>query len=261
MPGKVSKEDVTMGEEEAKAARKAAKKAAKKAKKEEHMEPEAEEEDDGEAKAAKKAVKEAKKAKKEAEAAGEGKKKRKAGEEEDEEDEENEENEEAKQKAEKKTAKKAKKLAEAVAPEAKAKEGKKDQEGKEGKKDKPKGPLSEEDKYREELGINVSGGGGKEIPACIRKLADAPFDKGVISAMTGAGFSDPSSIQAQCWPVAVEGSDLVAVAKTGSGKTLGFLLPAFRMIAAKKKSATGRCPTINLVFPRFPFLPLAFRRP
>ena len=31
--------------------------------------------------------------------------------------------------------------------------------------------------------------------------------------------------QAQSWPILAEGSDLIAVAKTGSGKTLGFLLP------------------------------------
>jgi ATP-dependent RNA helicase DDX5/DBP2 len=29
--------------------------------------------------------------------------------------------------------------------------------------------------------------------------------------------------QAQAWPIAVNGQDLIAVAKTGSGKTLGYL--------------------------------------
>ncbi|MBA0571911.1 hypothetical protein Golob_002280, partial [Gossypium lobatum] len=42
-----------------------------------------------------------------------------------------------------------------------------------------------------------------------------------------AGFSAPTPIQAQSWPIAVQGRDIVAIAKTGSGKTLGYLLPGF----------------------------------
>lgn len=43
-------------------------------------------------------------------------------------------------------------------------------------------------------------------------------------------FVSPSAIQAQAWPIAVEGRDLVAIASTGSGKTLGYLLPALMHI-------------------------------
>ncbi|KAI7751626.1 hypothetical protein M8C21_014770, partial [Ambrosia artemisiifolia] len=42
-----------------------------------------------------------------------------------------------------------------------------------------------------------------------------------------AGFTAPTPIQAQSWPVALQSRDIVAVAKTGSGKTLGYLIPAF----------------------------------
>ncbi|PKA56694.1 DEAD-box ATP-dependent RNA helicase 46 [Apostasia shenzhenica] len=42
-----------------------------------------------------------------------------------------------------------------------------------------------------------------------------------------AGFSAPTPIQAQSWPIALQGRDIVAVAKTGSGKTLGYLIPGF----------------------------------
>ncbi|TXG54683.1 hypothetical protein EZV62_019939 [Acer yangbiense] len=50
-------------------------------------------------------------------------------------------------------------------------------------------------------------------------------------ALTGcvysAGFSAPTPIQAQSWPIALQSRDIVAVAKTGSGKTLGYLIPGF----------------------------------
>lgn len=41
-----------------------------------------------------------------------------------------------------------------------------------------------------------------------------------------AGFAAPSPIQAQAWPAALLGRDLVAVSATGSGKTIGFSIPA-----------------------------------
>lgn len=52
----------------------------------------------------------------------------------------------------------------------------------------------------------------------------------VVSRMRQLGFHTPSPIQAQSWPIVLEGSDLIAVAKTGSGKTLGYLLPVFHQI-------------------------------
>lgn len=42
-----------------------------------------------------------------------------------------------------------------------------------------------------------------------------------------AGFSAPTPIQAQTWPIALQNKDIVAIAKTGSGKTLGYLIPSF----------------------------------
>lgn len=41
-----------------------------------------------------------------------------------------------------------------------------------------------------------------------------------------AGFLYPTPIQAQTWPVALQNRDIVAIAKTGSGKTLGYVIPA-----------------------------------
>ncbi|XP_030370077.1 probable ATP-dependent RNA helicase DDX43 isoform X2 [Scaptodrosophila lebanonensis] len=39
------------------------------------------------------------------------------------------------------------------------------------------------------------------------------------------GFSKPSPIQSQAWPVLLKGHDLIGIAQTGTGKTLAFLLP------------------------------------
>jgi ATP-dependent RNA helicase DBP3 len=41
-----------------------------------------------------------------------------------------------------------------------------------------------------------------------------------------SSFTTPTPIQSQCWPIILSGRDIVAIAETGSGKTLGFILPS-----------------------------------
>mmetsp|Transcript_27753 Transcript_27753/g.60683 ORF Transcript_27753/g.60683 Transcript_27753/m.60683 type:complete len:509 (-) Transcript_27753:103-1629(-) len=78
----------------------------------------------------------------------------------------------------------------------------------------------------------------QQLPAPVQRFDDAPFSKKVRAALVEAGFPAPSPIQAQSWPVATSGADLVAVAKTGSGKTLGYLLPAFSVIASRTEGSS-----------------------
>jgi ATP-dependent RNA helicase DDX5/DBP2 len=55
----------------------------------------------------------------------------------------------------------------------------------------------------------------------------------VLAEITRAGFKEPSPIQAQGWPMALLGRDLVGIAETGSGKTLAYLLPGVVHINAQ----------------------------
>lgn len=48
------------------------------------------------------------------------------------------------------------------------------------------------------------------------------------------GYTAPSVIQAQSWPVTLEGRDCIGVSKTGSGKTMGFMLPAVTKVVLRK---------------------------
>ena len=62
-------------------------------------------------------------------------------------------------------------------------------------------------------------------PPCLT-FAGAPFAKPLVNMLVKQGFRTPSAVQACAWPAAMAGFDLLAVANTGSGKTLGYLLPA-----------------------------------
>jgi len=70
-------------------------------------------------------------------------------------------------------------------------------------------------------------GAGTAAPAVVTSLADAPFPQPLVELLLSQpGFTAPSAVQGAAWPAAVAGRDVLAVAKTGSGKTLGYLLPA-----------------------------------
>ena len=81
-------------------------------------------------------------------------------------------------------------------------------------------------KWRQEREITVAGG----CDTCYPKFEDAPLPAQLHISLKGAGFPTPSPIQGQAWPPALEGRDVIGVAKTGSGKTLGFLVPAFKRL-------------------------------
>jgi len=54
------------------------------------------------------------------------------------------------------------------------------------------------------------------------------------------GYKAPSAVQAQSFPLALAGRDVVGVAQTGSGKTLGFLVPLFWQVAAARREAAQK---------------------
>lgn len=56
----------------------------------------------------------------------------------------------------------------------------------------------------------------------------------IVSSLTEAGILHPFPIQAMTLPIALTGHDIIGQAKTGTGKTLGFGIPALNRIVAPK---------------------------
>lgn len=52
-----------------------------------------------------------------------------------------------------------------------------------------------------------------------------------------ATFTKPTPIQASSWPFALSGRDVIGIAETGSGKTLGFSLPCLEALASRDESS------------------------
>ncbi|KOC17734.1 pre-mRNA-processing ATP-dependent RNA helicase PRP5 [Aspergillus flavus AF70] len=90
--------------------------------------------------------------------------------------------------------------------------------------------MSEEEaaSLRLELdGIKVR---GVEVPRPVSKWSQCGLGVQTLDVIDRLGYSAPTSIQAQAIPAIMSGRDVIGVAKTGSGKTIAFLIPMFRHI-------------------------------
>ena len=80
--------------------------------------------------------------------------------------------------------------------------------------------ISTEDFHKEhQISIKGSGlnGGSYECPAPLTSFASTPFSPVIRKALDAAGYANPTPTQAQAWPIALSGRDVITVAKTGSG--------------------------------------------
>jgi len=59
----------------------------------------------------------------------------------------------------------------------------------------------------------------------------------IVRAVTEAGYTAPTPIQAQAIPAVIKGGDLLAGAQTGTGKTAGFTLPVLHRLSTDKVGA------------------------
>ena len=76
---------------------------------------------------------------------------------------------------------------------------------------------------------------GKEpIPRPVSNFAQCGLGIASLDVISKLGFNKPTAIQAQAIPVIMSGRDAIGIAKTGSGKTIAFLLPMFRHIKDQK---------------------------
>jgi superfamily II DNA/RNA helicase len=70
-------------------------------------------------------------------------------------------------------------------------------------------------------------------------FADLNLAPEILKALTEAGYSTPTPIQAQAIPLVLEGLDLMAGAQTGTGKTAAFALPMLQKLLPHASSSTS----------------------
>ncbi|EYU21378.1 hypothetical protein MIMGU_mgv1a004869mg [Erythranthe guttata] len=104
----------------------------------------------------------------------------------------------------------------------------------------------EVEEYRLRREITVE---GKDVPKPVKSFDDVGFPDYVMQEVVKAGFTEPTPIQAQGWPMALKGRDLIGIAETGSGKTIAYLLPAIVHVNAQPFLAPGDGPIVLVLAP------------
>ena len=83
------------------------------------------------------------------------------------------------------------------------------------------------------------------------KFSDLALDPRVLKAVAEAGYENPTPIQAQAIPHALQGKDVLGIAQTGTGKTASFVLPMVTLLGqgrakARMPRSLVLCPTREL---------------
>ncbi|XP_037402092.1 probable ATP-dependent RNA helicase DDX46 isoform X2 [Pygocentrus nattereri] len=105
----------------------------------------------------------------------------------------------------------------------------------------------EVNEYRLELeGITVK---GKGCPKPIKTWVQCGTSMKVLNALKKHNYEKPTPIQTQAIPAIMSGRDLIGIAKTGSGKTIAFLLPMFRHILDQRPLEEGEGPIAVIMTP------------
>lgn len=102
------------------------------------------------------------------------------------------------------------------------------------------------DMFRQENQITLK---GEKIPNPIQHFEEGNFPDHVMQCIRKQGFSEPTAIQAQGWPIAMSGHNMVGIAQTGSGKTLGYILPAIVHISSQQPLNHGDGPIALILAP------------
>jgi ATP-dependent RNA helicase RhlE len=68
---------------------------------------------------------------------------------------------------------------------------------------------------------------------------DLGLHSALLSRCESLGFIEPTPIQKQAIPIALDGTDIIACAETGTGKTAAFLLPVLQKLIEGKQTGTA----------------------
>jgi ATP-dependent RNA helicase DeaD len=69
----------------------------------------------------------------------------------------------------------------------------------------------------------------------LEKFGNLELDKKIVASLVDMGFEEPSPIQKEAIPIALEGKDLIGQAQTGTGKTAAFGIPILQNMDVHEK--------------------------
>ncbi|KAI2785814.1 ATP-dependent RNA helicase dbp3 [Penicillium oxalicum] len=111
-------------------------------------------------------------------------------------------------------------------------------------------PQSEIDQFLQEKVIKITDS-ATDAPPQLRPIISfdylPPCNNNLYAPLKA--FPAPSPIQAATWPLLFSGRDVIGIAETGSGKTLGFGLPCLKKLLDSKRSRKPYHPAAVIISP------------
>lgn len=89
---------------------------------------------------------------------------------------------------------------------------------------------------------------GRDVPRPVFEFNESGFT-GEIESLLYGNYKKPTVIQSISWPVAMSGRDIISIARTGSGKTLGFTLPGIMHTLKQAPRQHGDGPIVLVLLP------------
>ncbi|KAH6668946.1 P-loop containing nucleoside triphosphate hydrolase protein [Halenospora varia] len=80
-------------------------------------------------------------------------------------------------------------------------------------------------------------------------FAGLGLDSRLLQGIAKQNFQTPTPVQSKAIPLALEGRDVLARAKTGSGKTAAYLLPILHLILKQKQTSSTPCTSALILVP------------
>ena len=68
-----------------------------------------------------------------------------------------------------------------------------------------------------------------------------PLEEDILGALDALGYTQPTEIQAAVIPSILNGRDIIAKSKTGSGKTAAFAIPILQFCRLGAEYCAGTC--------------------
>ena len=103
------------------------------------------------------------------------------------------------------------------------------------------------DDYLDEHQVTLT---GRFQPRPCMSFHDINLPEQILSIIKSKNFDKPTPIQAQSWPIALSGDDMVGLAQTGSGKTCAFVIPGLVHIINNKETPRDKiCPIMLVLCP------------
>jgi ATP-dependent RNA helicase DDX46/PRP5 len=90
---------------------------------------------------------------------------------------------------------------------------------------------------------------GSDIPKPMRAWSGTGLNDAILDLLEEKKFPNPFAVQCIGIPILMSGRDVLVTAKTGSGKTLSYLLPAIRHAAHQPRCLAGEGPIVLVLVP------------